>query len=509
MSKIKRMICTLLAMCMVLTFSACKKEADVGDVTSSESKKEADAGDVTSSESKKEADTGDVTLKWYIPLNKQTDLELVNEEVNKITTEKLGIKIDMVIIDNAAYTERMNMNMAASDDYDICWIGYLNTFVNAVSKGGLMKIDEFLEKAPALKEAIPEYLWGQSKYKGDTYIVPNVQTGVDRSALYFRQDLIEKYNFDITKITKTEDVEPFLQIILENEPDVIPFCVGSGVASLRSLDEEMKLTGEPLVVAVKDETTGKFTAMDGLEVADTYSRAKKLNEWYEKGYIRKDVATHTDDATDMRAGKYACWVSSWKPGGVIENETKYGYDIECTFVSPAFRSPNSASGSALAIGKDSKHPQEAIKFIELLHTDKELYNLICYGIEGMHYNKIEENRIELIKDSGYSPNANWKFGTVFNAYLLPGQEDDVWEQTKIANETAKTNGLESFLFDNSQVKNIITNLNNVVQEYKVVRQGWRNPDEYWAEFKQKLYDNGFQKYIDEYQRQLDEYLKEQ
>lgn len=447
-----------------------------------------------------------VSIKWYIPLEKQSDIKLVNDEVNKITMEKLGVNIDMQLLDGAAYKERMNMNMASGDDYDICWIGYLNPFDNAVAKGGLMKLDELLEKTPELKNSIPDYAWEQCKYKGDTYIVPNLQIASDTMAVFFKKELVEKYNFDITTVRKTQDLEPFLQIIAENEPSIYPFSTGSGVASFRSLDEKENRNGEALVVAVKDEATGKFVARDGLDYADTKGRAKILWDWYQKGYIRKDIASVMDEGTDMRAGKYACWVSGWKPGIDAVNAKKYGYDVVSIKISPSYRSVNGASGAALAIGRNSKHPEEAIKFIELLNTDKELYNLICFGIEEKHYKKLAENRVELVDNSGYIPNACWKFGNQFNAYLLPGQDDNVWEETKKLNETAISNGLESFRFDKNSIKGILAKLDNVVNEYKVVRQGNLDPDTYWDEYKKKLYDNGLQTYIDEYQKQLDEFL---
>lgn len=449
---------------------------------------------------------GDVKIKWYIPLEKQNDIQAVNDAVNNITKEKLGVTVDMQLIDGAAYNDRMNMNMASGDDYDICWVGYLNPFDNAVSKGGLMKLDELLEKTPELKKSIPDYAWEQCMYNGGIYVVPNLQISTDTTAVYLRKDLVEKYNFDISKITKTEDLEPFMEMVAENDPDLYPFCTGSGVASFRSLDEKDNVNGESLVVAAKDEATGKFKVYDGLDFADTKGRAKKLYDWYQKGYIRKDIASVMDESTDMKVGKYACWASGWKPGIDAENKKKYNYEMVSVKVSPSYRSANGASGAALAIGRNSKHPEEAIKLIELLNTDKEFYNLICFGIEGKHYNKTGENRIELVDNSGYNPNACWKFGNQFNAYLMPGQDDDIWEQTKELNETAISSGLESFRLDKNNIKSILAKLDSVVNEYKVVRQGYRNPEEYWDEFKQKLYDNGLQTYIDEYQKQLDEFM---
>ena len=61
--------------------------------------------------SKKNADAIP-TLKWYMFGDRPQDLASVMEAVNEILVPEIGAKLDMVYIDNAAYSERMKMNMA-------------------------------------------------------------------------------------------------------------------------------------------------------------------------------------------------------------------------------------------------------------------------------------------------------------------------------------------------------------------------------------------------------------
>lgn len=48
----------------------------------------------------------------------------------------------------------------------------------------------------------------------------------------------------------------------------------------------------------------------------------------------------------------------------------------------------------LAISTTSEDPARAMMFINLLHTDPYLNNLLNYGIEGKHYLKVNENVIK-------------------------------------------------------------------------------------------------------------------
>jgi len=451
---------------------------------------------------KKVTDSG-VTLKWYIPNDKMADLNLVNDELNRITQEKLGVKINLQFIDLAAYQDRMNMNMASGDDYDIAWFGYMNTMVNAVSKGGLMPLDDLIKSTPKLAAELPDYVWEQAKIKGVLYAVPNLQILTHATALLINKELADKYNFDVNSLTKTTDIEPFLKIIKENEPGIYPFHPAYGVASFRSMNEENDNYGEYYTGVYKDESTGKYVVTDGQDFGKTYERAKQLNNWYKKGYIRRDIASVMDDTSDLKAGKYAVTVQTYKPGNESEFEANYGYKVYQKRVSPIRFGKLQARSTMLAIGKDSKHPEQAIKFVELLNTDKTVYNLLCFGVEGKHYNKVSDNRIELVNNSGYCPMASWKFGNQFNAYLLPGQPDDIWEETKKSNDTALRTQFDSFDFDITNIKNIITKLKAVTDEYICIRQGTEDPDNYWDDYKKKLYECGVQDYINEYQRQID------
>ena len=478
--KAKRLICAVLALVMLCALlTSCGEKNSSGD---------------------------EVVLKWYIPLDKQDDISLVNEEVNKYTMEKLGVKIDMALIDDAVYKERMNMNMASGDSYDLCWIGYLNPYENAVDKGGILPLDELLESTPDLKKEIPDYMWEQCKTDGKIYVVPNMQINCSSTALTFKKELVDKYNFDLDSITKTEDIEPWLKVIKENEPQIIPFQTAWGISSFRSLDEKHSITGENVIGTIDDGDRVKV--VNGKEYGDAYTKAKKLYDWWKKGYIRKDNATVMDESTDVKAGRFFCTQSVYKPGMDAENLSLYGYETVSKRVSKSYLSNGMAAGAALAIGRNSKHPEETIKFIELINTDKYLYNLICFGIEGKHYNKAGENRIELVENSGYNPSASWKFGNQFNAYLLPGQPDDAWEQTIALNEQAiSTNTLGYRASETpAKIKNIKTKLDGVEKEFIAYRQGVVDPDTYWDEYMKKLEENGLQEYIDYMQKCYDEWF---
>ena len=455
------------------------------------------------------ANSGDVpTLVWYVPGDNQQDIDSINEAASKITEEKIGAKIQMTFISNGSYGEKISMINASSEKYDLCFTGYLSPYLTNAQKGSLLDITEMLKDTPELVKSLPDFVWDGAKIDDRICAVPNYQILATTTGLSINKELADKYNLNVDNIKKTEDIEPFLEQVAKNESGVYPFRANWGVASFTDVgaDHSDNYKGQSLIAYVREN--GKIKVVPSFELGNSKEKAKKLYAWYQNGYIRKDSASVMDDSQDAKAGKYAVQMTAYKPGVESEDKIYMGGDVYSISLSKPMLHQDSIRATMIGIGANSKNPEKALKFIELINTDKELYNLICFGIEGKHYNKVGENRIELIENSGYNPNAAWKFGNQFNAYLLPGQADDVWEQTKQINESAEKVVNFGFDPDYTAVRTQQAQCSTVISEYKVMNTGAINPDEYFDDFEKKLYDAGLQDIINEIQSQVDKHFKQ-
>jgi len=443
-------------------------------------------------------------LTWLVPGDKQADLPLVLDEANKIIGSKIGAKIDLQFIDIGGFTERMNMNLASGSGFDMCFTGYVNPYYLAAKKGGYCELDEFLEKTPALKKAVPDYAWKGAKVDGKIYAVPNVQIMANSVSLIIQKKYADKYNLDIDSIKRAEDIEPFLEKIKNGEPSLYPFDTSWGVATFDSFSKDDKALLK-YTVALK-QADGSYKVEPMLKHDRYVQYINLLRTWYEKGYIRKDIASIMDDSQERTAGKYAVMVGTYKPGLAAEYLTRTGQEHVVIPVSEPVLGDGNATMTA--ISKKTKKPLEAIKLIELMNTDKTLYNLISFGIEGKHYSKIAENRIENVSSdkSGYIPNASWKFGNQFNAYLLPGQEDDVWKKTQQLNDRSYKNDLLGFVVNTDEIKNEISQCETVAKIYKVINNGSDTPKTYLDNYIKKMDEAGIEKICETIERQIKEFL---
>ena len=146
-----------------------------------------------------------------------------------------------------------------------------------------------------------------------------------------------------------------------------------------------------------------------------------------------------------------------------------------------------------------------MKYLELLETDPYVINLITYGIEGVHYEKVSDNVVRPIEGVSYAQQS-WAWGNVFNTYTLENQEEDVWEQTKEMNDNARKSPILGFGFNSEPVQNELVNVNTVVTEYSGILTDERDMDELYDQFLADLEVAGVDKVIAEMQSQIDEFL---
>jgi len=174
---------------------------------------------------------------------------------------------------------------------------------------------------------------------------------------------------------------------------------------------------------------------------------------------------------------------------------------------------NNWTGSNInAISTNSKNPEKCLEFLDLLYTDKEMYNMLVFGLEGDHYTKdgTRENYITAVENTNYSfADVGWQFSNQFNSYLTEYQDENVWEDTKTINENAEFSPIMGFVFDYSEVELELANCYTVYNEYinsllyGIFGTGFETQ---YNKFLQKLEIAGVNSILEEMQNQLDAWL---
>ena len=480
MKKTKRMIALVCAAGLIAATAACDR-----------TKKTAESEDVTN-------------ITWYVPISAQSDMQSVMDAAAEITVPLIGAKLDLQCIDASAFKERMNMNMASGDSFDLTFAGYLNPYLQAVRKGGLMDITDIIDKeAPKLKESLPDYAWEVAKVKDRIYAVPNLQFYALPNSLLFLKKYCDKYNFNPNDMKSMNDLEPFLAKIKANEPGIYPYT--PSYHTLLWTGDKYEVIEANVAIKADGSSPEVFLIYDTPEYKEAI---ETLHSWFEKGYIRSDYLSVGSDAADTKAGKYAVNNSGWAPGAEITAKINNGNnDVIIKPMTKPYMIRKKATDTMIAVGANSKNPEKSVKMIELMNTNKELYNLICYGIKDKHYKTDSSGKFEIIEDGGYVTNSAWMFGNQFNAMLQQGQEDGIWEETKKLNDEAQLSPLYGFLPDTKKISVQLASCKSVVGEYKTaLGEGVGDTDQLYSEFIAKLDAAGVNTLIDELQTQIDAWV---
>lgn len=485
--KRQRIIAGLLAVGMSLSFSGCGNNA-----------KKSDGGDDIA------------TLKVYMIGSEATDTKMVIEEVNKQLREKIGAELEWNLISGGGFQEKINMMYAANEVFDICFSGYANLLSSAVENGSLMGLNDLIdENVPELRDKLPQYLWDVATIDGEIYAVPNQQINAVTQALMVFESDAEKYGIDMDKVEKTADLEQFFAQIKAVDPDK---WVYRATGSANSLADENSGNYEGL-------SNGLYYDLDSKKVVNAYktemfqSGMKRTREWYEKGYIRPDIASVTNDDEDYYAKKYVFSQNGYRPaleGGDSKFKSYFpGETPIYKVISEPKITTDLADSTMLSISRTSKNPVKAIQYIDLINTDIELYNLLCHGIEGKHWEWTDENKTHIRKldADAYQPNNDWAYGNQFNSYVVEGNPENIWETEKEFNASAEVSPLLGFRAKTDSVMTEIAQVQAVIAEFKMLDNGSGDWKTYYPQFIERLEKAGIQTLIDEYQKQIDEFLK--
>ena len=460
---------------------------------------------------KKTGNDGDIpTLVWYVPGDNQPGLPEVMEAANKIVEKEIGARIDMKFINQGDFDEKMRLKMAAGEAFDLCFTGYINVYSKAAEMGGLAPLDELLKTTPKLVEATPDFFWEAAKVDGKIYAVPNQQIVAAQKAPFIPVRLVEKYNLDVDSITEYSQLEPFMKQVYENEEGIYPWRNRNAYFKVDGTFEEIIGIG---VAIDKESYDGKTVKVVFTDDHPSFLEGMKIrHEWYKKGYIRPDVLSVTDDNADYQAGKYAMDIQTYKPGVEVNIKNVLGEDVvACKNITEPYIGYSACQSTMIGIGRNSKNKEKAIKFIELINTNKELYNIICFGIEGKHYDLNDEGFVVKRADSNYAPEADWKFGNQFNALVREGADADVWEQTKKMNDDAVASGNVSpilgFTLDRTNIETELSSLTSIRKQYATAYfVGAKSVEDGYDDYLARMKAAGLDKVLKEAQKQVNAYL---
>ncbi|MDF1512789.1 MAG: ABC transporter substrate-binding protein [Anaerolineae bacterium] len=439
------------------------------------------------------------------------DLEMVQDAINEILIPKINVKLILNPMDYGTFGERMQLKMAAGEECDIVFTApWINNYSLNVINGALYPLDDLLpEYAPGLWASISPSTWEAARVKGYIYGVINQQIWPKPWGVHVIKEYADKYNLDLNDIQTWEDMEPFNDAILAGEGgEVTPYCK-------RSIPFYMQYAGfaefGPSISTQYDDPT----VVNVVESQQWQDLAKLNRKWYLAGYVFQDDVPNLDETIKANLCAWDSHVE--KPNQGTDLKARYGQDwIFKSLTDPLILDTGGATATMNAICATSQNPEAAMKVLEMLNTNKEVYRLISYGIEGLHWEWVDKD-LDVVSTAGgktaselgYWPNTDWMFGNQFNAPYrdIETAKIDAWEQTRRLNNSAVPHILLGLTFDVKPVENEAAQVNAVLAEFCApVLSGLVEFEGNYEICVEKMKDAGIDALIAEGQRQVDEFM---
>ena len=446
-------------------------------------------------------------ILWYNIGTPQKDTEMVFETLSEYTAEKIGATVDMVLFDWGEYNDRMRVITASGEPYDIAFTSsWANHYGPNVERGAFLPLTDLLEEyGQGILEVVNPAFFQGITIDNEVYAVPaNKELGW-WEVWIFNSDIVEKYGLDTSTITNFEDLASMLEIVKNGESADFTPIMADRTFSV-DVPEYAFLVDrdQPFVV---DFEGGDPTVKNLYETPEMMETLRTLHRYYEAGYFRKDVATLNNTEELRKNHRWFVGKAHFQPFADLLFERDWGMNLEYASSYTPYADNFSTQGSMQAISVTSGSPERSMAFLNLMNTDPYVRNLVGFGVEDVHWQNVGENTIEKLHQGKDYQVPGFTLQNLFITHLFSDDPANKWEVFEEFNESCRPSPALGFQFDITPVKNELTALRNIHEEYKpFLLTGTVNPDEIVPEYLSRLEEAGSNVVMEEVQRQYSAWL---
>ncbi len=448
-----------------------------------------------------------VSMLWVVTTGKTDDFDLIQDEVNRITREKIGVEVDIHIASsfiNLASEKQMLGKEGITIDVPIVhkWEPFEGVELDAL----------LAEYGQGILSALSEeqLSWGQQNKK--QLLLPSKGDNTISAGVAMRKDILDRYNIDAKTIGSLHDLDLIFQKIRQHEPTLKMISpIRTDGAFFARFYPWMGVNGHSY--AVLDTKSGKI---ENIYETEEYAAYLALfRTWFLKGYLPDELFLQSLKAEELiKTGELFCFLSACKPGIEAELQIATGTPMVVVPLMQPKVTYSSATDIMWGISKESENPEAAMKLLNLLYSDPDIINLLSYGIRGMHYTQGQDTFIDFpagidITTSGYPPNIAWFAPNQSLSYLWKGYPIDVWEETEEFDRQATRSEVFYFFFEDEELEKKISDVKKIAEKYsKGLESGMIDPELYLPSMLEELDVAGMPEIMDEMNAQYRAWLGE-
>ncbi len=469
-----------------------------------------------------------VVLDYYIVGAGDTDQRpLVEAAINEYIEPLIGANVVFHVIGWGDWASKSITGIQAGEKMDIFFTADWYYYMQLATEGLLTPLNDdagpngnLLEQygQGILTSLNPAFITG-TQIDGVNYAVPtNKELTVPEGFLY-NVALAEEIGFteaDAAKIKSYRDMEPWLEKAKAARPDEYPYLTdGRDGFSPWPQDLASGVGGQLVNMKIAPDASGAWdeTILSIMEQDVTKERLLIMREWYGKGWIHPDAGLSTFDTSQyLNAGNFFIEPMPLKGNNIKAQEmmnSSGNADLRLKEIygQPKVNITTHAGGSMLAIPTMSEYPVQAMKYINLLHSDPKVVNMQLFGVEGVHWEKEADGRVNLINSAWYGAHAGaWTVGDIM-LQLVTNKEDPDKNKLLVEYSNDAINHVAlGFRFRTEPIAAELTAVNAVSDGMmRALQTGYVDPEVELPKFIEDLKAAGFDKVKAEVEKQYAEW----
>ena len=457
----------------------------------------------------------EILTRFHTP-ESPTAENLAVAEIERIA----NVKLNITWIPQTAYDDKINVTIASGDYPQVMLITGnakpMAVEVEAVRAGMFWKVGDYLQDYDNLKSlnasaienaSIDGELWGMYRTR------PLARTG-----FFYRTDWMEKFNLEAPK--SPEHLKEILRKFVNEDPD------GNGVNDTAGMAQEDLLDSAIAAVAPYFGLPHKwFIENDTLRPIQYDERYFEIVKWfkecYDEGLMNRDFPTvNSAQRDELMTGRYGFAFTSIDKGdkavvALQQINPNADFTVGLTFSeAPEQYIWGRAGWDGKYYISTQKVKEEAdvrriMEYFNAMHSP-EISNLIAYGFEGTHYDKVddktirisEEQKTKFLQEIEVMEQLGFRY--TVNNYSVADMPSYQAQYTEIfKTKDALTRGDPTAAFNsetyNEKGKDLETFLNDTNTKFitgAIDEAGWRSAIEQWGK-------TGFDNIVKEYQEVYD------
>ena len=443
------------------------------------------------------------TLKWIQIGGQPNDLDAVTKELNRYSSEKIGVQCSFTYLDWGIFGDRVKAILNSGEPFDILFNNG-DYYAPAISLGAFADLTGMLEETPSLRDFIPESVWSGVTVNGKIYAVPTYKDSSQTQYWVWDQEIVDRYQIDYEAIRTCADLDAPLRTIQDaiNRGEITGtqyafYNIRDGINGM-FMNYDVNIC--QLGVRIDDPNARVVRVLEQPDIQETLTY---MHQWYQDGIINPDAPTITEMPKWVPVSS-----AQGYPGSEVTWATQRGKPVAVQPWAGPVYSTGSIMGSVNSISSASKYQKEALKYLELCNTDETMRNLLGNGIEGVHYTDNGDGTItyDPARHDDYAP-ALYSQATFFTLKPVAPNLPSQWDKVRDWNESAKESVLLGFTFDRSRVENELAACAAVADRFNYeLYTGASDPAVKIPEYYAALEKAGLSKIEEELQRQVYAFL---